>query len=200
MRAILLQLVLPACLGNLGCSIASAQWRVGIEAGADRFWGGSLETSSDHRSFRPYRPTIFGIGVERRDNKLAIGLQVHYSESSLALEGKDAVVAVDGVFQTVGFSPEAAYRLARIGGDNELRVHVGPLVEVWSIIDEEARVRLGGQAALSLDVPLGGKLNGSFLAGAAAVPSPFNEDELDDGYELRALWRRRFAVGLEYRL
>jgi hypothetical protein len=49
-------------------------------------------------------------------------------------------------------------------------------------------------------VPLGGRLAGSILVGAALIPSPFGVDQLNPDFERRALWRRRFAMGLEYRL
>jgi hypothetical protein len=190
-------------ISTFGClalySPASSQWRGTIEVGAERFWGGSFETAGEHRSFRPYRPTTLGIGLERQGERLSVGLQVHYSEAALALEGSDAVVAVDGVFDIIGFAPELAYRLVGVGAANQLRLHAGPLVEIWTVIDEETRVRAGVQAALSFDVPLGSRFGASVLAGAALVPSPFNEDELDASYELRALWRRRFAVALGYR-
>jgi hypothetical protein len=51
-----------------------------------------------------------------------------------------------------------------------------------------------------LRVPLGARLAGSLTAGTALIPSPFTTDQLDPGFERRALWRRRLAGGLEYRL
>jgi len=38
------------------------------------------------------------------------------------------------------------------------------------------------------------------MAGAALIPSPFGDTQLDPGFERRALWRRGFGVGLDYRL
>jgi hypothetical protein len=195
------RLLALSTLGCLAlCSSAYSQWRGSIEVGAERFWGGSFETTGEHRSFRPYRPTTLGIGLERQKERLSVGLQVHYSEAALALEGSDAVVAVDGVFDIVGLAPELAYRLASVGSVNQLRLHAGPLIEIWAVIDEETRVRAGAQASLSLDVPLGSRFGASILAGAALIASPFNQDELEASYELRTLWRRRFAVALGYRL
>jgi hypothetical protein len=182
------------------CSPAYSQWRGSVEVGAERFWGGSFETTGEHRAFRPYRPTTLGIGLERQGERLSIGLQVHYSEAALALEGSDAVVAVDGVFDIIGFAPELVYRLVRVGAVNQLRLHAGPLIEIWTVIDEETRVRAGGQATLSFDVPLGSRFSASILTGAALIASPFNQDELEASYELRTLWRRRFAVAVGYRL
>jgi hypothetical protein len=195
------RLVLISTLGCLAlCSPAYSQWRGSIEVGAERFWGGSLETTGEHRSFRPYRPTTVGIGLERQGERLSLGLQVRYADAALALEGSDAVVAVDGVFDIIGFAPELVYCLVRVGAVNQLRLHAGPLIEIWTVIDEETRVRAGAQATLSFDVPLGSRFGASILAGAALVASPFNEDELEASYELRTLWRRRFALALGYRL
>jgi hypothetical protein len=200
MPAFLRRLVSIWTLGCLAlCSSAYSQWRGSVEVGAERFWGGSFETTGEHRAFRPYRPTTLGIGLERQGERLSIGLQVHYSEAALALEGSDAVVAVDGVFDIIGFAPELVYRLVRVAAVNQLRLHAGPLIEIWTVVDEETRVRAGAQATLSFDVPLGSRFGASILAGAALIASPFNQDELEASYELRPLWRRRFAVAVEYR-
>jgi hypothetical protein len=181
-------------------SPALGQWAVTTEVGADRFWGGSIENAPEQRSFRPYRPTTFGVGLERRAGRLGAGLRLRYASAGLALEGADAVVAAKGVFTVYSAAPEILYRLTSLGTVNQLLVHAGPLFEVWSIIDEDNRTRVGIQGGVSLDVPLGGRFAGSIMAGAALIPSPFAEADLDPTFERRALWRRRFAVGLDYRL
>ena len=182
------------------CSPALGQWTVTTEVGADRFWGGSIESTPEHRSFRPYRPTTFGIGLERRAGRLGAGLRLRYASASLALEGSDAVVAAKGVFTVYSAAPEVVYRIISVGSANRLLVHAGPLFEVWSVVDEGSQTRVGIQSAVSLNVPLGGRFAGSVMAGTALIPSPFSEDQLDPSFERRALWRRRFAVGLDYRL
>lgn len=179
---------------------AHSQWLVEVEVGSDRFWGGSVETTPGRRSFRPYHPATFGAALERRWSSLGIGLRLRYADASLALEGGDAVTAVKGVFTVYSASPDVSYRVASVGSENELRVHVGPLFELWRIVDEKSRTRIGVQGAASLGIPLGGSFAGVFSAGAALIPSPFEDGELLQGYDLRALWRRRFAVGLQYRL
>jgi hypothetical protein len=179
---------------------AVAQWTVGIEIGAERFWGASVESAPPHRSFRPYRPTTVGTLVERRSGRMGVALQLRYAQASLALEGGDAVVAVKGVFKVFSASPELSFRLGSLGPGNELLLHAGPLFEVWSVVDESSRARIGAQSALSLGIPLGGRLGASLSAGVGLMKSPFARDELDTAYDLRALWRRRFAVGLQYRL
>jgi hypothetical protein len=185
---------------SMWCSAVLAQWTLSAEIGSDRFWGGSIETSPEKRSFRPYRPTTFGVGLERRDGSLGVGLRLRYASAGLALEGTDALSAVKGVFSVYSVSPEATYRITTIGSGNQLMVHGGPLFEVWSVVDEDSQTRVGVQGAMSLSMPLGDRIAGSVMAGAAVIPSPFGQDQLDPTFERRALWRRRAAVGLSYRL
>jgi hypothetical protein len=189
----------------VSCSPLFGQWRVGVEVGATSFWGGSVDTEGNHTSFRPYRPTTFGLGVERQADRYAVGLQVHYAEASLALLGPERAILAEGVFTIVSISPELAFRIATLGPGNELRLHAGPLFERWEITDQDSRTRVGAQGSISLDVPLGGRFGGVVLASAAVTPSPYEEGELDLGggaptYDLQTLWRRSFALGLRYRL
>ena len=187
------------------CSPLAGQWRVGVEVGAARFWGASLDTGGNQTSIRPYRPTTFGMGLEHQAGRYAVGLQVHYAQASLALEGPEAVISAEGAFKILSISPELAVRIATLGAGNQLRVRAGPLIERWDLIQMDARTRVGAQGSVSLDVPLGGHFGGVVLAGAAVTPSPYKDGELDLGggsptYDLRTLWRRSFAVGLRYQL
>jgi hypothetical protein len=134
-----------------------------------------------------------------------LGLQVHYAQASLALVGPEAVVATEGAFTIVSILPEAIVRVARVGSNNQLRIHAGPLLEVWDLIDLDARFRLGAHGSVSLDVPLGSRFSGVSQAGLAVSASPYKEGELDVGsgapsFEPRTLWRRSFALGLRYQL
>jgi hypothetical protein len=187
------------------CSPLLGQWRMGVQVGASRFWGASEDTGGDHTSIRPYRPTTFGIGMERQSHQYAVGLQLQYAESSIGLEGPEGVVSAEDAFTIVSILPELALRVATLGSGNQLRLHAGPLFEIWSIIEQNSRTRVGAQGSVTLDVPLGGHFDGVVLAGIAVTPSPFEEGELDLGagaptYDLQTLWRRSFAVGLRYGL
>lgn len=197
--------VVLTMLSAAGSSPLAGQWRLGIEVGAARFWGGSLDTGGAQTSFRPYRPTTFGIGMERQSGRYAVGLRVHYFQAGLALEGPEVVISSEGAFKTVSISPEAAVHLATLGSGNRIWVHAGPVIEVWNVIDNGTRTRVGIQGSVSFDVPLGEHVSGVALVGAAVTPSPYEDGELDLGggaptYQRRALWRRTFGLGLRYRL
>lgn len=182
------------------CGSALAQVSVGAELGSDRFWGGSVEKTGQQRSFRPFRPTTFGVEVERRSGRLALGLRLRYSSVGLALEGANGISMAKGIFTVYSAAPEVAYHVATLASVNRLVLHAGPLLEIWSVLDEGSETRIGAEGALSLSAPLGGRLEGSIRAGTALISSPFAREQLDANFERRALWRRRFAAGLEYRL
>jgi hypothetical protein len=192
--------VFPLVLSMAAPTRVPAQWSLSLELGSERFWGGSLETAPESRSFRPYRPTTVTAGLDRFSRKLGYGLRLRYTDASMGLEGEDAVVAVKGVFSVVSIWPELSYRLATLGGDNQLFVHAGPLLELWSLVDQESRTRLGAQGAVSLSIPLSSRFGLSLSADIAVTPSPFNDGELDATYELRGLGRHGLAGGLQYRL
>src|SRR3954468_18438744 len=95
--------VLIALLGILALSLGTpsqawSQWSLSLGVEADRFWGGSLEEGPEQKSFRPYRPTVFGVGAEHRFGSLGLGLRATYTEAALGLEGEAAVVAVKDAF------------------------------------------------------------------------------------------------------
>ena len=182
------------------CTPAFGQWAVRVEVGADRFWGGSIEKAAERRSFRPYRPTDFGLSLQRTAGNFGLGIRLQYSTAGLALEGSDGASVANGIFTVYSASPELVYRIASFASVNRLMLHAGPLFEVWSVLDEGSEARIGIQGALSLRVPLGRRLSGSLIGGAALIGSPFAGNQLDPDFERRALWRRRFAIGLEYRL
>jgi hypothetical protein len=197
--------VLSGFLAVLAFSLATpvdarAQWSVSAGLESDRFWGGSVERAPEQKSFRPYRPTVLHLGARRRVGSIGLGVSASYTEASLGLEGEEAVVAIKGAFKIVGISPEMTYHIATLGGNNRLLVHLGPLIEFWQPIEEEWRTRVGAQGAISLAVPLGGRFGLSVGGSLAVIASPLHTDELLEQYDLRSLWRRGFAAGLEYQL
>jgi hypothetical protein len=176
---------------------ARSQWSVSLGVESDRFWGGSLENAPEQRSFRPYRPTLLSLGVERRSGSIGLGLRATYTKASLGLEGEEGVVAVKDVFTAVGVAPEINYQIAALG-PNRLLLHAGPLIEIWHPIDSETRTRAGARGAASLLVPLGGRFGLSVAGSVAVISSPFKADDLPGQYDLEALWRRGCAGALQY--
>jgi hypothetical protein len=188
---------LASCLVT---SSMQGQWSVGAEVGADRFWGGSIENTDAERSFRPYRPTTFAARIQREGPGLGVGVRLGYFSAGMALEGSDGAAIANDVFTVYSLAPELLYRIAGLGTANRLLLGAGPLLEIWRALDEESETRVGVHGALALHVPLGWKLESVLSAGGALIPSPFAEGQLEPPFERKPLWRRRFSVGLQYRL
>jgi hypothetical protein len=203
MRPTALKVFLAVIALSIGTPASAwSQWSLSLALESDRYWGGSLEldNSPEQKSFRPYRPTVFGVGVEHRTGSVGLGLRARYAEAGLGLEGSGAVVAAKGAFTVVGLAPEMSYQVATLGPGNRLLLHLGPLFEFWHPIDQEWRTRVGVQGAVSLAVPLGGRFGLSIDGNVGVTASPFRADELLDLYDLRPLWRRGISGGIQYRL
>jgi hypothetical protein len=183
-----------------GPTTAMGQWEVGAGIRASRFSGAAVEPATG-RSLRPYRPTIYEVGLDRVGHRVGVGLWLHYASSSLALEGADALSAVKDALTVYGAEPFVALRLTAVGRDGVLRLTGGPLLEVWKLPDPGSRTRLGVAAAVELTMPFGGRWSGVARMGGAVTPgSPFTRADLDPALEPRALWRREAVASLRYRL
>jgi len=191
---------LVLCFLAASPAMLRAQWTLSGGIAAPRFFGGA-EESSTGSSLSPYRPTVFGIRLERSGQHVGMAMRVYYASSSLALEADDAVSAVKDALSVYGAEPEVSVRLTRVGQDGTLRLYGGPLLELWDLAGSVTRARLGLGAALGLELPLGGRWSGALRAGAAVTPSsPFTEEDLEPAFEPRTLWRRELEGSLRYRL
>jgi hypothetical protein len=181
-------------------SQAPAQWALTAEVGAARFWGGSAESGGSGPSFRPYRPTVFAVGVEREGARLGWGVRLQYAGAGLALEGREAVAAVKGAIDVYGIAPELTVPLKTLGSGLRIRLSGGPLVEFWDIGIDQSHARVGAQVGTDVQLPLAGRLLAGISASLAVSSSPFEREDLGPGYEPRALWRRGLSASLHYRL
>jgi hypothetical protein len=194
-RAALISLML-----SLAASDVIAQWGVATGIRAPRFSGGAVEPATG-RSLRPYRPTMWEVGVDRMGRRVGVGLRLNYASSSLAFEGPEALAAVKNALEVYGIDPEISIRLAPVGPQGLVRVYAGPLFEVWKLPDVGSHLRVGLGASVGLEMPFGGRWVGSARLGAAVTPSsPFTQEDLDPSLEPRALWRREASAALHYRL
>jgi hypothetical protein len=179
---------------------APAQWNLKAEVGAIRFWGASAEVAGSGPSFRPYRPTVLGVGLEQERPGLGWGIRLQYASAGLALEGGDAVAAIKGALDIYGIAPELSVRLKTLQSGLRLRLGGGPLVEFWNVGAEHSHARVGAQVGVSVQLPLGGRLLAGLTASGAVSPSPFEPGDLGTQYEPRTLWRRGLSGNLYYRL
>src|SRR4026209_2643575 len=108
--------------GVIGSGLWSApargQWSITAEVGGDRFWGGSVDDTPEHLSLRPYRPTTFGVGLERRAGRLGTGLKLRCPSPGRARGGGEAVAVVKGIFPVYSAARGLASRLLLGGSAN----------------------------------------------------------------------------------
>lgn len=178
---------------------AAAQWAIGAEVSAARFWGASREDSGG-RSLRPYRPTVVGVVGARSFGATSVTAHGYYARTSLALEGGDAVVAVKNALTLYGVAIEVSYRLVSLGHESSLMVGTGPLVERWDLSGTTAHLRAGLGATLALRVAPSDRWEAALRGGIAVSGSPFTSADLDSGFAPRALWRRQVAARVMLRL
>src|SRR2546426_4916912 len=189
----------------LGLLLASqarlaAQWSLAVEATASYYDGVSRDSGADPTAFRPHHPTSVGLRVERRFGRLGVGVGAALASADLIAENSSVGAMLKDALDLFEVAPEVALLLGRAGPGPAVRVHAGPLIDIWSREGEDTRTRAGGQAGLSLEWPVSRRFAGTLRGAAALTSSLFREGELPPGFERRAMWRRSVSLGLRYRL
>lgn len=180
----------------------AAQWSAGVEVGMLKFWGSSIDTSTpgDPTRARPSPSTTYAVRVQRYFGAAGVGIRLLYSSGGVGVENGSVSVEEKGVLKLAEVAPEASLRVAEPGPGGALRLHAGPVIGRWSPKDVPRRTRVGARAAISLDWPLAGRWTGTLEAGVAMSSSVFLNDEVPEGYVLRAMWRRALSAGIQVRL
>jgi hypothetical protein len=180
-------------------SPAAAQWSLSAGVRSPRYAGGAVEPASG-RSLGPYRPTMWEVGVDRASGRMSLGLRFRYAPSSLALEGEEAVAVVKDAMSVYGVDAEVSFRVAALGPGAIVRLFAGPVLDIWKLPDIGTHLRPGASVSVGLEASLGGRWSAVARAGGAVTGSPFDAEDLDQGLEPRALWRREVSGVLRYRL
>ncbi len=187
-----------ALLGlTLGASPAAAQWGVSAELGVARFGGTSRDSSG--ATVGPYRPTTFGLHLDRGSGRVRVGVGVLYAKTGLAAEGQGVAVVQNDIGSLWEIAPELSLRVTRFGAGIEARVDAGPTIDFWNF-DGERRHRVGGRAAVMAEWPLARAFTGSLRVSGTLSGSVFDAADTPSGVERRATRRVGVAVGLRYRL
>src|SRR3989441_8718036 len=178
----------------------AAQWSLTVEATASYYGGTSRDSGADPTAFRPHHPTSLGLRVDRRFGRLGLGVGAALAGADLIAENSSVGAILKDALDLFEVAPEVAVTLGRTGPGLAVRVHAGPLIDVWSPQGGAPRTRLGGQAGLSLEWPVTRRFAGSLRGAAALTGSLFKQGELPPGFERRAMWRRSVSLGLRFRL
>ena len=174
-----------------------AQWGISAELGVARFGGTSRDSAG--ATVGPYRPTTFGLRLERDLGRARVAVGVLNAETGLVAEGQGVAVVQYGIGSLWEIAPEISFGVARFGTGVEARVEVGPAVDLWNF-DGEQRNRVGGRAAAVVEWPLARALMGSLRVSGVVSESVFDAADAPSGVERRATRRFGVAVGLRYQL
>lgn len=174
-----------------------AQWGAAVEIGVARFGGTSRDSSGT--TVGPYRPTTFGLRLDRDLGRTRLAVGVMYAKTGLAgMMGNVAVVDYDAA-SLLEIAPEVSIRVARLGAAAVARVEAGPAVDVWEL-DGDKRTRVGARGALAVECLLGGRFTASIRATGVVSGSMANADETPPGVERDGTRRGGVSVGLRVRL
>jgi len=174
-----------------------AQWGISAEVGVARFGGTSRDSAG--ATVGPYRPTTFGLRVERDLGRARVAVGVLHAETGLVAEGQGVAVVQYGIGSLWEIAPEISLGVARFGTGVEARVEAGPAIDLWNF-DGEQRHRVGGRAAALVEWPLARALMGSLRVSGVLSGSVFDAADTPSGVERRATRRFGVAVGLRYQL
>jgi len=174
-----------------------AQWGISAELGVARFGGTSRDSAG--ATVGPYRPTTYGLRLDRTLGRARVAVDLLYAETGVAGEGKGLAVVQYGIGTLWEIAPEVSLRVARFGAGVEARIAAGPALDLWDF-DGEQRNRVGGRAAALVEWPLARALMGSLRVSGVVSESVFDAADAPSGVERRATRRFGVAVGLRYQL
>jgi len=176
---------------------AAVQWGVSVELGVARFGGTSRDSSG--ATVGPYRPTTFGLRLDRSLGRARVAVDILHAKTGLAADGQGVAVVQYAIGSLWEIAPEMSLRVARFGMGVDVRVEAGPAIDFWNF-DGERRNRVGGRAAAVVEWPLARALTGSLRMNGVLSRSVFDAADTPSGVERRATRRFGVAVGLRYQL
>jgi hypothetical protein len=214
-------LLISILLGHLAVATLGAQatgtkrggaWRMSLTVGTSTFNGAATGTGESGADlvFRPYRPTMLGLGLTYGGEQARLGLFAKYGQPGLGFRGvpdgdeggaAGLLIVAENAFHLASITASAGTRLAKIRGGPALRPSIGLTLERWSAPGTPTRTLVGPQAGLALEFAVAGWLLGTIDGELGFTPgSPFQAEDLPEGFRLRSTWRRTLQAGVSIRL
>jgi hypothetical protein len=187
-------------------------WRMSLTIGTSTFNGAATGTdqSGAHLVFRPHRPTMLGLGLTYGHERARFGLFAKYGQPGLGFRGvqdggdgsgSSLLIVAENAFHLASLTASAGTRIARLRGGPALRSSLGLTLERWAAPGTPTRTLVGPQAGLGLEFALTGSLLATVDGELGFTPgSPFEVEDLPEGFRLRSTWRRTLQAGLSLRL
>lgn len=194
--------VLALVLGTwlLTCT-AHAQLGIGAGVHVDYFGGASRDTAagSAGEGFRPYRPVLYTLRPEWRTGRVGIALELSYGRPDIAEEGPPLTIVVHDATRLLEIAPEISVGVLRTSADVALRIHAGPVVDIWQLSGEDGvRSKPGGQLAITAEFPVVRRLRGVLRTHVVLTRGLWREGDLPPDFQLRSMHRVGLGLGLRY--
>jgi hypothetical protein len=187
-------------------------WRVALTVGTSTFNGAAAgaNESGDGQVFRPYRPTMVGVGLSYGRDRGRLALVAKYGQPGLGFRGvanqgteeaTGLLIVAENAFHLATVTASAGTRVVKLRGGPMVRSSIGVTLERWSAPGTPTRTLVGPEAGLGLEFALSGSLLATmegelgFTAG-----SPFQAGDLPEGFRLRSTWRRTLQAGIALKL
>lgn len=194
----LLALVLWSCLIT---GPVQGQLGIGGEVRLGFYGGASLDTTtaSFGAGFRPYRPVLYTLRPEWRAGRVGVALGLTYGQPDIVEEGKPVSIVVHVPTRLLEVAPEVSVGVWRTSAGMRIRIHAGPIVDMWQLPGEDAlRSRPGGHGAVSAEFPVLGKLQAVLRAELVLTGALWTDVDLPPGFETRSMHRFGLGLGLRY--
>lgn len=198
--------------GHAQTSLAlRGRWAAGLSIGVSSFSGVVEGTGpqGEATSFLPYRPTMWGIAVSHGTDQVRIAASARHGQAGLGIRGvpqeEDGsapalLVIAEDAYRVTSFTAGPSTQLLRLRGGPSVRGSLALEIQRWTAPGTPARTIAGGQAGLALEVVLTKAFVGTLEGELGFTPaSPFNENDLPEGYRLRSAWRRTLGAAVYWR-
>lgn len=180
---------------------AQVRWRLGAEFGATTFSSAVHDTATSTSHLRPWHPNSLTLRLVREGGSIGFGLGATLIAGQVATSIEEFVLIPGDEVSIAEIAPEIRWRFASTSTGATATLSGGPVWDLFATSGYDPVSRFGGQAGVTLSLPLGSALNVDLRGDLTATGSQYPNDvengeiELDD-----VMWRGRFGVGLSARL
>lgn len=197
MRRLLLvtALLVPCHLAGQGT------WMLTAERGWTTYSSAAHDTSSEPVHLRAWHPAVYSLRLAREYDRFGIGIAAGIALGQWGVTIGDFVVLPDESLRLIEIAPELSLKVATNPTGVALRVHAGPVLDIWTPTGEDPRQRIGAQVGASLAIPVGERWSATLRTDVALSRSLMNVEEQTAEITRESSMRRgRLALGLTRRL
>jgi hypothetical protein len=210
--ALLQGALLPAASAQTAAPAPRSPWSFAASIGTSTFNGATagVGDAGETLEFAPYRPTMVGISITYGREQLRIALAARHGDAGIGFRGvpltdegetlQGLLIIAEGAYSITSVATSASVRLARLRDGPALRSSLGLTMERWTAPGTPARMILGAQAGLALEIPLSRAFAATLEGELGFTPkSPFQLEDLPEGFRERSTWRRTLMAGVSWR-